>query len=414
MKHWEQRMQDSLRKNVLWWAFAAVFLLGLFIRYSFIPLKVADMEFMNMGWYGAIKSGGMANALAPQYQWTYSPLHLYLWALAARLLPHADDLLVLKGVSFLMEAGLMVACGLLAWAVLPPRRRKFGFFVTMSVLWLSPILVLNVAGWGQTDASYVALSVLSLWLLIRDRPAWAMVSFGLALAFKLQAIFLLPVLLIAYFCRDKKFSVLWFLLIPAVWVATGLPMVLLGESPLYAVTVYLGQTSLYVEATFNCPNLFALLGDALTSKSMILGMWQRYGLVLALFALGGMAAWLLYSRKRISDATLPLLGAWCVLACLFFLPRMHERYGMVGEVLLILWAVQLWKPRGFAYVVLGTLPTVSAYCQYMFRYPIFSLQCGAVFNLVLLALLTWEAVRQVNTDTEAVVPPPSGVGAAAE
>ena len=101
----ERRIQDSLRKNILWWALAAVFLLGLFIRYSFIPLTVADMKFMNTRWYEAIRAGRMADVLDPQYQWTYSPMHLYLWTLACRLFPRAGALYVLKGVSFLMEEG---------------------------------------------------------------------------------------------------------------------------------------------------------------------------------------------------------------------------------------------------------------------------------------------------------------------
>lgn len=398
MMNWEQRIQNSLRKHILWWAMGAVFMLGLLIRYTFLPLMVADMEFMNIGWFDAIKAGGMANALAPQYQWTYSPLHLYLWTLAAQLFPHAEDILVLKVVSLLMEAGLMVASGLLLWATLPPKNRLLGMFVGLSVLWLSPILLLNVAGWGQTDASYTALSILSIWLLIRNRPAWSMVCFGLALAFKLQALFLLPALMVAYFCMEKKFSVLWFLLIPAVWVASGIPMALIGQSPFYAVSVYFQQTDLYSNATFNCPNLFAMLGDALVSNRMIQGMWQRYGLVLAIAALGGMATWLIYRHKTVDSRTLMLLGAWSVLVCIFFLPRMHERYGIVSEVLLALWAVALWKPRGFFYVALGMLPTVSAYCQYMFKQPIFSLQWGGVLNLVLLLLLTHELITRTKTE----------------
>ena len=89
-----------------------------------------------------------------------------------------------------------------------------------------------------------------------------------------------------------------------------------------------------------------------------------------------------------------LLGAWCVLACIFFLPRMHERYGMVGDVLLMVWAVALAKPRGFGWVLLGLLPTLSAYCEYLFNAPIFSLQFGAVLNLLLLGALTWELARE--------------------
>jgi Gpi18-like mannosyltransferase len=349
-----------------------------------------------MNWYAAIKQNGMAGVLAPQLQWTYSPLHLYLWALAAWCFPLADNMLMLKAVSLVMEIGLIAMSCLLVWHTLPTERRLTGLFTAFTLLWLNPVLILNVAAWGQTDASYAALSVLSLWLLLKDRPAWAMVCFGLALAFKLQAIFLLPALVIAYFCREKKFSLLWFLLIPAVWVATGVPMALLGQSPLYAVTVYLGQTGMYTQPTFNCPNFFALLGDALTGKQMTQGLWQRLGLVLAIGSLGGAAVWLIIARKALSERAILLLGAWCVLVCLFFLPRMHERYGMVGDVLLLLWAVAVNRPRGYAWVLLGLAPTLSAYCQYLYANPIISLQLGGALNLALLMILTWELTREVD------------------
>jgi Gpi18-like mannosyltransferase len=396
MRSWELRFQRHIRKNVLWYAFAAVLLLGAFIRYSALPQAAADMKYMNMSWYAAIKQNGMAGVLTPQLQWTYSPLHLYLWAFTAWCFPAADNMLVLKAVSLIMEIGLIALSCLLVWYTLPAERRLTGLFTAFTLLWLNPVLILNASAWGQTDASYAALSVLSLWLLIKDRPAWAMVSFGLALAFKLQAVFLLPALVIAYFCREKKFSLLWFLLIPAVWVATGVPMALLGQSPFYAVTVYLGQTGMYTQPTFNCPNFFALLGDALTGKQMTQGLWQRLGLVLAAGSLGGMAVWMIGGRKALSERAMLLLGAWCVLVCLFFLPRMHERYGMVGEVLLLLWAVAAGRPRGYAWVLLGLAPTLSAYCQYLYAHPIMSLQLGGLFNLALLLILTWELTREVG------------------
>ena len=402
MMTWEKRLGDSIRKHILWWGFAAVLLLGAFIRYSFLPLLCADLEFMNSSWYNAIREGGMAAVFQPELQWTYSPMHLYVWALTYALLPNVSTLVALKAASLVMELGLIVFACLLVWRALPKERRPLGLFVAFTLLWLNPILILNAAGGGQTDASYAALSLLALWLLLKDKPAWAMVSLGLALAFKLQAVFLLPAFVIAYFCREKRFSVLWFLLVPGVWVLSGVPMALLGQSPLNAVTVYLGQTDLYTKPTFNCPNLFALLGDALSSKQMVQGMLQRYFLALCLAALGGMLVWMARRNARLTDRSMLLLGAWCVLTCVFFLPRMHERYGLVGEMLLLLWAIVQWKPRCFAYVLLGLLPTVSAYCEYMFRNPMFSLQCGAALNLVLLALLTWELVRAAKTDTPEV------------
>ncbi|MEG0048588.1 MAG: glycosyltransferase 87 family protein [Clostridia bacterium] len=396
MMKWEEKLRAWLMEHVLWFGAAAVLLLGLFLRYTYLPLLAADLEFMNASWFEAIKAGGMAAVLEPSLQYTYSPLHLYLWTLAT-LLPW-DTYTVLKLVSIAMEMLLCAACVVLLRTLLPKQNKKLGSFVGFTLLWLNPVLLWNAAGWGQTDASFALFCVLALWLLLKEKPAWALAALGVALAWKLQAIFLLPLFMMAYFCGKKRFSALWFLLVPGILVLSGVPMMLIGESPLFAVQVYLGQTDLYSQITYNYPNIYALMGEAIGNKTMILGMFSRTGMALCIAALGGMAVWLITKKVTLQSRATVLLGAWCVLCCVFFLPRMHERYGIVGELLLLCWAVCLWKPRGFVYVLLGMLPVLSAYAEYMFRHPFFPLQWGAVLNLILLGLLTWEVLREVRVE----------------
>ena len=401
MMKWEENLRGWLIRHALGLGYAAVALLGLFIRYSYLPLLAADLEFMNSSWFEAIKAGGMAGVLDPALQYTYSPFHLYVWTLAAKLFGGFNTYTVLKAVSIIMELLLCAACFLLIRAILPEARKRLGSFIGFTLIWLNPVLIWNAAGWGQTDASFAMLCVLAVLLLIRDKPVWALTSLGLALAWKLQAILLLPLFLVAYFCGKKRFSALWFLLVPGILVASGVPMMLIGQSPLFAVHIYAGQTELYSQITYNCPNLFALMGDAIGNKQMINGMFSRTGMVLCIAALGGMAVWMMVKRVRLTDRMAVLMGAWCVLCCVFFLPRMHERYGIVGEVLLLCWAVAVGKPRGFAYVLLGLLPTMSAYAEYMFRNPFFPLQLGGAMNMALLGLLTWELLRETR-GTEAI------------
>ncbi|MEG0270858.1 MAG: glycosyltransferase 87 family protein [Clostridia bacterium] len=396
MMKWEEKLRAWLMAHVLWLGAAAVLLLGLFLRYTYLPLLVADVEFLNAPWFDAIKAGGMAAVLEPSLQYNYSPLHLYLWTLAT-LLPW-DTYTVLKLVSITMEMLLCAACVVLLRTLLPKQNKKLGSFVGFTLLWLNPVLLWNAAGWGQADASFALFCVLALWLLLKEKPAWALAALGVALAWKLQAIFLLPLFVMAYFCGKKRFSALWFLLVPGILVLSGVPMMLIGQSPLFAVQVYLGQTDLYSQITYNYPNIYALMGEAIGNKTMILGMFSRTGMALCIAALGGMAVWLITKKVTLQSRATVLLGAWCVLCCVFFLPRMHERYGIVGELLLLCWAVCLWKPRGFVYVLLGMLPVLSAYAEYMFRHPFFPLQWGAVLNLILLGLLTWEVVREVRVE----------------
>jgi len=64
-------------------------------------------------------------------------------------------------------------------------------------------VIINGAAWGQCDAIYTAFCLGSLYFILADRPAWACILFGLALSFKLQAVFFAPVLLLL-FLRGKR------------------------------------------------------------------------------------------------------------------------------------------------------------------------------------------------------------------
>ena len=396
MMKWEANLRKWLMEHMLLLAYAAVVLLGLFLRYSLLPMPSDDLVYMNASWFEAIKQSGMAGILDPALEYTYSPLHLYVWLIAAKLFGSFDTLVVLKLVSLAFEAGLVAALCALMRTLMPQKEHSFHRFLGFAALWLSPVLLWNAAGWGQTDAMFSLFAVLAVWMLLKDRPVWGLVWLGVSLAFKLQAIFLLPLFMMAYFCGKKPFSVFWFLLVPGILVISGVPMALVGESPLFAVNIYLGQTDLYSKITYNYPNLYAIMGDALNVDQMTLGMHSRVGMALCIAALGSVAAYMMLKRCKLDAPTLTLLGAWCVFCCVFFLPRMHERYAIVGEVLLLCWAVWLRKPRALLYVLLSMLPVLSAYSKFLFTIPFFSLQLGGVMNLCLMCLISWEVVLALH------------------
>lgn len=400
MMKWEETLKEWIRKNALLFGYLAVALLGVFLRWSYLPMLSADLKWMNASWFAAIKAGGMGSVLDPQLQYTYSPLHLYVWTLAARLFGSFNTHLVLKGVSFAMEAVLIAAC---FGVILRLTKHSLYRFIGFAMLCLNPVLLWNVAGWGQTDAGFAGMCMLSVLLLMEEKPQWGLAALGVALAWKLQAIFILPLFMYAWFQSPKKFSILWFLLVPAIWVGSGVPMVLVGASPLYAAEIYFGQTGMYTQITYNYPNLYAIMGEAVGQEAMYDGMFSRTGMVMLIALLGGMAVWLMQRRMVLREkSTWVLLGAWCVITCVFFLPRMHERYAIVGELLLLCWAVWLAKPRGMVYVIWSVIPVLSAYAEYLLKEPFFPLQLGGVMNLVLVAALTWETVQALQKDNSAV------------
>ncbi len=64
-----------------------------------------------------------------------------------------------------------------------------------------PTVILNSSAWGQADSIYTAWLMVALWHLLNHQNNRALVFFGVALAFKLQAILLLPFFFYVYWAR---------------------------------------------------------------------------------------------------------------------------------------------------------------------------------------------------------------------
>jgi Gpi18-like mannosyltransferase len=68
-------------------------------------------------------------------------------------------------------------------------------FAALAVLF-TPTVILNSSFWGQADAIHTTFLLACLYFLVTRREIPAFIAFGVAVAFKLQAIFLAPLLLI--------------------------------------------------------------------------------------------------------------------------------------------------------------------------------------------------------------------------
>ncbi len=72
---------------------------------------------------------------------------------------------------------------------------------------LAPVMILNSSFWGQADSIYTAALLACLYFLLLRRNWLAFLSFGIAFAFKLQAIFLAPLLVILWFKQTYPGSI---------------------------------------------------------------------------------------------------------------------------------------------------------------------------------------------------------------
>ena len=171
---------------------------AIFIRLICVPNKSSDYKSFLVHWYDFILSHGGFSAF--QYNFAdYSPPYLYWILIAATLLSGLPKILAIK--LFAMSVDFL--CAFLAYKIVKLKypNGRLPILAFLAVL-LSPNAIYNSALWGQCDVIYTTGLIACVYFLSVHRQIPALISFGVALSFKLQAMFLTPLLLIML-CRRK-------------------------------------------------------------------------------------------------------------------------------------------------------------------------------------------------------------------
>jgi hypothetical protein len=178
--------------------------------------------------------------------------------------------------------------------------------------------------------------------------------FSLALAMKLQAVFVFPLLLVLVLTRRLPWRAL--LAVPAVYLALDVPAVALGASVRQLLTVYMTQTDQYQQLTLNAPSVYQFLPSDVNDHAIhTAGILFTGVLVLALIGA------VVFSRVELTPTRIILVATASVIVVPFFLPSMHEQYFYLADVLSVVAACYL--PRRLWY--LPVLVQAASFLSYL-------------------------------------------------
>ena len=372
----EKRIIEYITRHLIPIAFIVVTIIGILIR---IPLRHQvsyDASSCLLPWYEEIRNNGLGSQVG-DYNFPYQ-LAIYLLA----KLP-LKPLYAYKLLSCGFDLLLAVVCALLVFDFTKKWSRTLLVYCTVL---LSPVVILNSAAWAQCDSIFVFFSVCGLYLLLKDKPFFSMFCFGLSLAFKLQAVFFLPGLLIMYFMR-KDFSIGNFLAIPLAMVVLSLPMVFTGRNLLEVVRIYVSQTNTYPHMTMNYPSLYCIF------SANNYDVYSKVAILLTVTALGALFFWIVYHRIEMTRENTVMLLFLSAFTCVLFLPAMHERYGYPYEILA--WVLAFLIPETVPLCIGLQLITLRTYSAYLFRTQI-NLTGLAFGNLAIYLLYVYILLKEMS------------------
>lgn len=302
---------------------AAVCAFALLARVSFIEHVSGDYEIYLANWMEQFRAASFAESMRRNVG-EYNVLYQYILFLITRL--PVPALYAVKTASMIGDALLAGACARLAG------RDGKQSPVALCAALLLPVCVLNGGMFAQCDGLYAACALWGLAFALEGKHTGSAVCFALSLAFKLQAVFLLPIVAVLWSARKLRLAdALTFLLTLA---ATALPAMIGGKSVAQILSIYIGQTGLYNGLTYNAPGFFGLMN----TSGLDVYAYGNFGMALALGAVCALLAYAMPRAQKMDDTAYVRTSLLLVLLAVFLLPRMHERYFYMADVLAVVLA----------------------------------------------------------------------------
>ena len=216
----EQKVLLWMEKHLLMILMLGCTLLGAAIRFNLRDFVSVDYTLFLQPWYDEILEHGISEQVG-DYNLLYQ---MIIWLMTKF---NISSLYAYKIFSCFFDIVLAVT----VFAIVKISVKQVGYekAAAYCIVWLSPIIFMNSAAWAQCDATYSVFCLLAIFALDRRKYNVSLVLLGIAFAFKLHAVFVLPLFLFVSFVR-REFSIFRFVLIPLSMLGISLPAVLGGEA----------------------------------------------------------------------------------------------------------------------------------------------------------------------------------------
>ena len=376
--------------DILLLVFATVF--GCYIRYALRDVVAGDYKMFFEPWVATLReAGGGFKGLSAEFEYVdYTTPYLLILSFIS-ICPLFNTLILMKMVSIFFDFVAAIAVGFIVYDM---TGRKQSGYMAYTVMLFVPTIAANSAMWAQCDIIFTSFVMLSLLYMLRDKPRISLIFYGVAFAFKLQTLFIAPLYLLLWV--KKKMKIQHFLWLPIVYFIGIIPSWIAGKNLWELLTVYLfqanGEMDIY-KLSHKFPNVYQIIGtDSFLREYADAGIY---------FTLAVLMVLLYYIAQKNFVFTKDLIirmGMFFVMVVVFFLPHMHERYGILADVLSVI--VAFSNPKKFYVPLIAIGCSFAGYTLYLAQQTVIPLSVYAIIYAGLIIDLGIGIYKEINQKGE--------------
>lgn len=370
--------------------FATVF--GCSIRYALRNVVAGDYKMFFEPWVATLReAGGGFQGLSAEFEYVdYTTPYLLILSFIS-ICPFFNTLILMKMVSVFFDFVAAIAVGFIVYEMTD---KKQSGYMAYAVMLFVPTIVANGAMWAQCDIIFTSFVMLSLLFMLKDKPRASLIFYGIAFAFKLQTLFIAPLYVLLWV--KKKMKIQHFLWLPIMYFIGIIPSWVAGKNLWELLTVYLfqanGEMDIY-KLSHKFPNVYQIIGtDSFLREYADAGIY---------FTLAVLMVLMYYIARKNFTFTKDLIirmGMFFVMVVVFFLPHMHERYGILADVLSVI--VAFSNPRKFYVPLIAIGCSFAGYTMYLAQQTVIPLSVYAILYAGLMIDLGIGIYKEINQKGE--------------
>lgn len=370
--------------------FATVF--GCSIRYALRNVVAGDYKMFFEPWVATLReAGGGFQGLSAEFEYVdYTTPYLLILSFIS-ICPFFNTLILMKMVSVFFDFVAAIAVGFIVYEMTD---KKQSGYMAYAVMLFVPTIVANGAMWAQCDIIFTSFVMLSLLFMLKDKPRVSLIFYGIAFAFKLQTLFIAPLYVLLWV--KKKMKIQHFLWLPIMYFIGIIPSWIAGKNLWDLLTVYLfqanGEMDIY-KLSHKFPNVYQIIGtDSFLREYADAGIY---------FTLAVLMVLMYYIARKNFTFTKDLIirmGMFFVMVVVFFLPHMHERYGILADVLSVI--VAFSNPRKFYVPLIAIGCSFAGYTMYLAQQTVIPLSVYAILYAGLMIDLGIGIYKEINQKGE--------------
>lgn len=370
--------------------FATVF--GCAIRYALRNVVAGDYKMFFEPWVATLReAGGGFQGLSAEFEYVdYTTPYLLILSFIS-ICPFFNTLILMKMVSIFFDFVAAIAVGFIVYEMTD---KKQSGYMAYAVMLFVPTIVANGAMWAQCDIIFTSFVMLSLLFMLKDKPRASLIFYGIAFAFKLQTLFIAPLYVLLWI--KKKMKIQHFLWLPIMYFIGIIPSWIAGKNLWDLLTVYLfqanGEMDIY-KLSHKFPNVYQIIGT-----DSFLREYADAGIYFTLAVLMVLMYYIAQKNFTFTKDLIIRMGMFFVMVVVFFLPHMHERYGILADVLSVI--VAFSNPKKFYVPLIAIGCSFAGYTLYLAQQTVIPLSVYAILYAGLMIDLGIGIYKEINQKGE--------------